>query len=390
MTKKQASNDPIKEYKLKDGETRYKFNIYLGIDEATGKEIRAHRSGFVSRKEAGIEIARLKVQFDEEQTVFNQRVKRVKFEEVYDLWFMQYRHTVKESTYAIEKPRADNHILPKFEGMFIDKITLSYCQKVVNEWYKTYKKASLLISIYNRILAFAKTKNYCDENPMLDIIRPKNQETEEYEAPFYEKDELNHFLSIVQETDDLQYITAFRLLAYTGLRKGELHGLQWRDIDFQRETLSVKRVLTRGENNEYSFQLPKTKSSSRTISLDSQTINLLQQYKHYQKEQMFRYGFNTNKKEQLLFSDKNNKYLKLEYFNRKLNQIIKKNRLPHMTIHGFRHTHCSLLFDAGVSIKEVQDRLGHSSADTTMNIYNHVMKNKRQETGNKFAQYMQL
>lgn len=387
---KQKNADPIKEYRLKNGEKKYKFNIYLGINEVTGKEDRAHKSGFNSRKEADIEIARLKVQYDEKPTSIKKQAKRMKFEEVYDLWFMQYRHTVRESTYGIEKPRADNHILPKFKGMYINKITLSFCQEVVNDWYKNYKKANLLISIFNRILAFAKTKNYCDENPMLDVIRPKNQETEEYEAPFYEKDELNHFLSIVEEYENLQCTTAFRLFSYTGLRKGELHGLQWKDIDFQRETLSVKRVLTRGENNKYSFQLPKTKSSIRTISLDGQTMNLLNQYKNYQKEQMFKFGTNTSNPEQLLFTDSTNSFLLLEYFNRKLTKIIKKNKLPYMTIHGFRHTHCSLLFDAGVSIKEVQDRLGHSSADTTMNIYNHVMKNKKQETGNKFAQYMQV
>ena len=81
-------------------------------------------------------------------------------------------------------------------------------------------------------------------------------------------------------------------------------------------------------------------------------------------------------------------YLKLEYFNRALNKIIKENKLPNITIHGFRHTHCSLLFEAGVSVKEVQDRLGHSSAQTTMNIYNHVMQSKKTETGNKFASFM--
>jgi integrase len=388
MTKKQS--DPVKAYKLQSGETLYKFHIYLGVDQTTGKEIRVGRQGFVTKKEARMAIARLKLEFEESQTVFDQRTKRIKFEEVYELWFEQYRNTVKESTFSIEKPRADKHVLPKFKGMFVEKINLHHCQKVVNKWYKTYNRASLLISVFNRIMAFAKTQGYIQSNPMLDVIRPKNQDKEEYEAPFYDKWQLNEFLNAVKETDDLQQIAAFRLLAYTGLRKGELHGLQWKDIDFNRGLLSVKRVLTRGENNEYYFQTPKTKSSIRDISLDDETMDIVNRYRMYQKETLFKFGHNSNSPDQLLFTDIHNNYLKLEYFNRKLTKIIKEHHLPHMTIHGFRHTHCSLLFDAGEQIKVVQNRLGHSSAETTMNIYSHVMKNRKRETGNKFAAYMQL
>lgn len=391
MTRHKKDNKgSINKYKLKNGKTLYKFNVYLGIDKTTGKIKRAHRRGFESRKEAELEIARLKLQFDDDQTVINQRTQKVKFEYVYELWFEQYRNTVKESTFSIEKPRADKYVLPNFKGMFIDKISLIHCQKVVNKWYKIYSRASLLISVFNRIMSFAKTQGYIESNPMLDIIRPKNQEKEEYEAPYYDKKLLNKFLNAVEKTNDMQQIAAFRLLAYTGLRKGELHGLRWKDIDFHRGILSVKRVLTRGENNNYYFQSPKTKSSIRDISLDDQTIDIVNHYRMAQKKELFKFGHNTNNPDQLVFTDIHNNHLKLEYFNRKLTKIIKEHNLPHMTIHGFRHTHCSLLFDAGEQIKVVQNRLGHSSSETTMSIYNHVMKNRKQETGNKFAAYMQF
>ncbi|HCU0710950.1 TPA: tyrosine-type recombinase/integrase, partial [Enterococcus faecalis] len=70
-------------------------------------------------------------------------------------------------------------------------------------------------------------------------------------------------------------------------------------------------------------------------------------------------------------------------------QVLNKNKeLKYITTHGFRHTHCSLLFEAGASIKEVQERLGHSDVHTTLNIYAHVSKQIKAETANKFADYV--
>ncbi|SLM97812.1 Integrase [Brachybacterium faecium] len=71
-----------------------------------------------------------------------------------------------------------------------------------------------------------------------------------------------------------------------------------------------------------------------------------------------------------------------------LNKIITKYNLKRITTHGFRHTHCSLLFESGASIQEVQDRLGHSDVQTTMNIYTHVTEKAKEQTADKFAQYV--
>ena len=70
-------------------------------------------------------------------------------------------------------------------------------------------------------------------------------------------------------------------------------------------------------------------------------------------------------------------------------KTLKKVGLRHIKVHGFRHTHASLLFDAGVSMKDVKERLGHSDITTTMNIYTHVTKKKAKETAIDFANYME-
>ncbi len=84
--------------------------------------------------------------------------------------------------------------------------------------------------------------------------------------------------------------------------------------------------------------------------------------------------------EQLLFSSEENKPLYLDYVNHNLKIIIKENNLKHITLHGFRHTHCSLLFESGASVKEVYVRLGHTDIKTTMDdIYTHIAKKQTEE-----------
>ncbi|XIN44579.1 tyrosine-type recombinase/integrase (plasmid) [Enterococcus faecium] len=92
--------------------------------------------------------------------------------------------------------------------------------------------------------------------------------------------------------------------------------------------------------------------------------------------------------EQLLFSSEENKPLYLDYVNHNLKIIIKENNLKHITLHGFRHTHCSLLFESGASVKEVYVRLGHTDIKTTMDdIYTHIAKKADRGNGNSFCRF---
>ena len=97
------------------------------------------------------------------------------------------------------------------------------------------------------------------------------------------------------------------------------------------------------------------------------------------------------KKNQLCFTnDITNDYLYLNVTNDKLSKICKKHKFKEIKIHGFRHTHCSLLFESGFTIQEVQDRLGHSDLKTTMSIYAHVTEKHRDNMADKFAKFMAL
>lgn len=378
----------IKKYKKKNGTIAYMFKAYLGIDPVTGKKKYTTKRGFKSLQEAKKAYNRLMVQVEENDVVTNsQRL----FSELADEWFEQYKNTVRESTYVAQKLAYKKHIFPLFGNLKISRISIPYCQKQVNHWYSYYKKYSNLIGLTSSVFKYALSLRLIRSNPMDAVIRPKRKkriDEERYSAPYYEKEELLEFFEIAKNYPDPIY-PIFRILAFTGLRKGELLALRWKDIDFEKSTLSVKQTLATCDKWEIKFQVPKTEKSLRTISIDSETLQVIKRWQLKQKEYFLRMGIKPTKDgEQLLFVSEENKPLYLDYVNHNLKIIINENNLKRITPHGFRHTHCSLLFESGASLKEVQVRLGHTDIKTTMDIYTHVTKRQTEETANRFADFM--
>lgn len=378
----------IKKYKKKNCTIAYMFKAYLGIDPVTGKKKYTTKRGFKSPQEAKKAYNRLMVQVEENDVVTNsQRLSS----ELADEWFEQYKNTVRESTYVAQKLAYKKHILPLFGNLKISRISIPYCQKQVNHWYSYYKKYSNLIGLTSSVFKYALSLRLIRSNPMDAVIRPKRKkriDEERYSAPYYEKEELLEFLEIAKKYPDPIY-PIFRILAFTGLRKGELLALRWKDIDFEKSTLSVKQTLATCDKWEIKFQVPKTEKSLRTISIDSETLQVIKRWQLRQKEYFLKIGIKPAKNgEQLLFVSEENKPLYLDYVNHNLKIIINENNLKRITPHGFRHTHCSLLFESGASLKEVQVRLGHTDIKTTMDIYTHVTKRQTEETANRFADFM--
>lgn len=380
----------IKQYQKKNGEKAWYFKTYLGIDPITGKKRYTTKRGFRTQKEAKIALARLEM--DIEKNGLSLLDKKIEtFSEIYHLWYEQYKNTVKQSTLFVQKNAITKHILPRFGSLPLDKITVSYCQKQVNDWFSYYQKYSNLIGLTSRIIDYGIQLGQITTNPMKQVIRPRKSrqiDQMEYQAPFYNKEQLEEFLTLLEEQENLQIFTMFRVLAFTGLRKGELQGLRWKDIDFIKNILTVNQTLAKDLAGKEIFQTPKTKHSKRTISLDKKTLAILKTWKKEQQRRYLKLGINTLKNEQLLFTNIDNEPLYLDYLNNFLKTFLRNNNLQKITIHGFRHTHCSLLFEAGVSIKEVQERLGHTDIKTTMDIYAHVTEKAKEQTAEKYAAYL--
>lgn len=384
----------IKDYKLKNGETRYKFQLYVGIDELTGKEKHTTRRGFKTKKEARLALSRIQLEIS--NGTFRKKVLDT-YQDVYNEWIKEYETTVAESTFVKTTGIFRNHILPKFGEYRIEKVDAKVCEKHVKEWKEKLKKFNMVKNYASLVLDHAVKEKIISKNVMKDVkvAKPKkdaidldNHEEEDKKLKFYTKDELQHFLECLEKESNFKAYALFRLLAFSGLRKQEALALTWSDINFTTNKISINKAISRGKESRLYLKTTKTVSSIRTIEMDPNTMDILKTWKKKQKQDYMALGFNTLNPKQLVFSNERNEFLQTTKPRKWLIQVQDKYNLKKITVHQFRHTHCSLMFESGRTVEYVKERLGHSDYKTTMNIYNHVTPKTKDESIDVFANYM--
>lgn len=173
------------------------------------------------------------------------------------------------------------------------------------------------------------------------------------------------------------------------MRKGEALALKWKDISFRDNEIQINKAISRGKDNQLYEKSTKT-GVARTIKMDQRTMAILKEWQKKQKEDYFKLGFNTKSPNQLVFSNEYNEFSQPTKTRKWILYVQKKYHLKEVSTHGLRHTHCSLLFEAGAKIKKVQDRLGHSDIQTTMNIYAHVTAKAKESAIQKFEEYLSI
>lgn len=368
----------IKKYITKKGETRYLFQTYLGIDPATGKEKRTTRRGFKTIKEAKAAERDLLLDVEENGFSSNEDFQNPTFSEVAELWLDSYKSTVKTTTYQHVKDMLDVMIDLYFTDMKIQQISVAYCQKVAIKLSNRYILYTNYYSVINRIFKYATSLDIIKSNPLDKIIKPKNRPLKAKEN-HYTKQELTEFLKVCKANCKPVEYTFFHLLAFSGLRSGEAIGLMWSDVDFENKRLSISRTAV-VVNKKQTVQDPKTKRSKRVITLDDETLNVLKLWKRQQIKEYFQAGKAYQHDSNYIFTNNRGEWLLTSTMKVKLKRFLcKHNELKKITPHGFRHTHASLLFEAGLTAKIISDRLGHNNVQTTLDMYTHINDNQRVE-----------
>ncbi|WP_255551253.1 site-specific integrase [Sporosarcina sp. E16_8] len=284
MAKKKVS--PIRSYKLKDGTVRYEFPVYLGVDPLTGKQKRTTKRGFKTRKDAGLALAR--IQLDVANGTYQQE-RAETYQELYDLWVKQYEKTVEESTFVKTTGIFKNHILPAMDAYKIEKIHVDVCQKHVDEWAAKLKKFRMVKAYAAKVLDFAIKRGYIQSNPFSHVDMPvtaskKAIVVDEDEAEnFYSREQLIEFLASLEQESNYKAYALFRLLAFSGMRKGEALALTWNDLNFTTNELRISKALSRGKDNRLYMKSTKT-GVARTIKMDDNTMAILKVWKKKQKQ----------------------------------------------------------------------------------------------------------
>lgn len=378
----------IKKYTTKNGETRYLFQTYLGIDPLTGKERRTTRRGFKTMKEAKQAERNLLLDVEENGLPSNQSdgFQDPTFEELASLWLENYKTTVKPSTFENVKSKVEKMTEEHFKELKLKKITVAYCQRVVIELSKTYVLYNHYLSVINRIFKYAVLMDILDSNPFDKVIKPKSRQVQR-KGNFLTKEELKEFLKLAQTATLSYFFPLVHLMSYTGLRQGEALALKWSDIDFENKKITVDKSATRIKEKQ-TLQTPKTKNSKRVISIDPTTLSILKSWKKDQIKIYFKNGKHFEGDDNFIFTNERGDWVHIHNFIRYFKCFIADHKLKPITPHGLRHTHASLLFSAGVEPKNISDRLGHSTVQITLDLYTHITEEQRTDTVEKLLEYM--
>ncbi|WP_190323462.1 tyrosine-type recombinase/integrase [Rummeliibacillus sp. TYF-LIM-RU47] len=372
----------IKPYKLKNGDTRYMFKIYVGIDPLTGRQHSTTRRGFKKKREAELTYNRLKLE------IYNGTYKKLQYEtfqDLYNEWIVHYEKTVEESTFIKTLGIFKNHILPDMGSYRIEKINATVCQKHVDDWIKKLKGFRVVKSYAAKVIDFAIMRGYIISNPFSLVYMPKKRSLKKGKN-YYTREQLIECLNAFKNTSNLKIYAFFRLLGFSGVRKGEALALTWGDIDFNKNSVNITNAISYGKYSNLYLKSTKTRDH-REVMMDQKTMHILKLWKNEQAQKLKLLGFDIEGS-QLVFNNTKNTFINPSTTRKWLLKIQNKYNLKHITTHGFRHTHATLLVEAGANLVGIQQRLGHSGNNTTTNTYTHHTENIKIETLKKYVDYI--
>lgn len=368
----------ITEYKKKDGTTVYRTSVYLGIDSITGKKIKTTISAR-TKKEIKTKALQAKFEFKKNGATRTAFVQFENYGELLDSWWENYAPTIKTNSQIAIKSQIEKYLRPAFGDIKLDKLTPAIIQQQVNKQAKDYnqndggfKRYRQLHSYNKRILQYATSLQAIPFNPAKDILVPKlKKEKSKTKIKHFTDSELKQFFEYLDSLDqkrfkNLFHVTLYKFLLATGCRINEALALEWSDIDLDNAVVHITKTL----NYRLEINSPKSKSSYRDIDIDPKTVSMMKQYKHRQTKEAWILG----RTEKVVFSDFIHEYPNNRTLQARLKIHFKRAQVPDIGFHGFRHTHASLLLNAGIPYKELQHRLGHSTLSMTMDTYSHLSK----------------
>ncbi|WP_404407646.1 tyrosine-type recombinase/integrase [Jeotgalibacillus malaysiensis] len=379
----------------KRGKT-WSYQFYHGIDPETGKPIRHYEGGFDKRKTAldAMDEAILDI-----KKGLAWDSKSVKFGELAENWIEGYiKMNAKPGSVRIRRNEM-GHLLKAFRYSKVKDITRIDLQNLVdNLLAREYARSTVsgIMTCARMIFKAAQRDGLILKNPVDHVIIPKEIltvekiESEEGDVMFLEKDELTVFLDTAREKGLDKDYAIFSFIAYTGLRLGETIALKWDDLDFENNTVKVTKQIYNPTNNQHKYKIltPKTRHSIRTLEVDESIMQLLKKHKLFQYEQKFLIGQDYHDLN-FVFARANGLPEVPKQINNRIARLMRLSGIEKkVSTHGLRHTHTSLLVEAGHDLIMIRDRLGHKDLETTVTIYTHITKSLKVKASHQFSESM--
>jgi integrase len=297
-----------------------------------------------------------------------------------DQWLEQvHKPTIRIGSYNAYRIMLDKHIIPALGHIPLQRLNPQQLQAFyaskLNEGL-SLRRVRGLHSVLHSALAIAMKWNLVGRN-VCDLVSPPVPKRHEIQPLTLEQAQ-----RLLQAAREHKLETLLTLALATGMRRGELLGLRWQDVDFEAGCLHVRRSVGRTGRYGLIESEPKTERSRRTIVLPAFVLAALKQHQQHQRAMRADAG-NKWQEHDIVFCGRNGTYFDLTSLDYHFKKLLKSAELPNIRFHDLRHSAATILLGRGVHPKVVQELLGHSTISMTLDIYSHVLPSIQQEAMSK-------
>ncbi|MGF9603102.1 site-specific integrase [Bacillus subtilis] len=363
---------------------KYYFIVDAGKSETTGKRRQIKRRGFPTKTEAKKAMKKVLAEVLTTKEIKKDPSKQL-FESFLENWFEAKRVSLRPSTIVNYRQQIEYNILPYLGHFKITDITEEVLQSFVNRLHNERNLAGKTIratfGIVGEVLKKSSRKGAFD----LEILREINLPTENKRVEVWSADDIKTFLDARARILNLtRHFIGMEISVLTGMRCGEVLGLRWSDVDFERKILTIRQTLSKIDDKGNYGLVPeaKTINAFRTVNLPDRLMASLIAHKGLIDHERVVLGDKYDDND-LVVCTKNGSWVHPNNFRRAFNVTRDGLGLPKIPLKGLRHTHATYLVSIGVSPKLVQERLGHANIKTTLGTYSHVLPSMQREVAEK-------
>ncbi len=333
----------------------------------------------MSKKQIEKEVSRQATMF-EEACNHGFKTTAMKFQELAEEWFHEYAKPNLKSTTYERMLQLTGRVYPAIGHLRMDKINARQLQSFINSLGReganekngkplARKTIVNYLSFISDVFSYAVLMVLVSDNPCSKVTVPRG---EAKEKPIYSQEEIASLLTAIN-SEDTKYRAFFFLIAYSGFRRSEMLGLEWKDVDFENEIISINRTSNYTAKRGIYTDTTKTKRSRRVLKISSYIMNILRELKNEQAEEALRLGDKWVETDRL-FVKWNGEPMNNQTPYGWLKDFCKKNEMPFYGIHSFRHFAASAMISSGLDVVTVSGALGHCNSGTTLNIYSHMFQ----------------
>jgi integrase len=353
----------------------YTARVDLGPDPVSGKR-RQRAETFRTRKEAEAELAKWIADIERGTAV---DAARISLGEYLTGWLDSLREGVGPATRRRYNDLLRRHVIPHVGHVPMAKLAPQHVRQLQSDRLDAGLSSTTVAFLHatlHRALKDAEVDGLIPRN-VAKHVRPPRRVRPEYKT--WTAQQAAAFLAAAEEDD---YAALWRLALLTGMRRGEILGLRWEDVDLDKGALAVRRTLSRGATARYEPHAPKTASGRRSVALQGSAVEALRRHRTAQLEHRLLVGA-AYQDQGYVFTTPEGRPLHPNTVALHFSRVSDRAGLPRLRFHDLRHTSATLMLANGEHPKKVQERLGHANISITLDRYSHVTMDMQREAAER-------